>query len=155
MEDTRTQKYSVNIRRKASGAHRYTVYISEVSWPPPSVTTSYIPLYQPVPPSLILPRYPGPLPLAFCPSVSNLHSPPFALLTPSHSRNDSLPPCLLPHRPAVSTTTAFFSSYTFQAIHPTTPLSVLRGFTHTRASRPCATHTEGGRQEGTRQRDHP
>lgn len=33
-----------------------------------------------------------------------------------------------------------------QAIHPTTPLSVLRGFTHTRVFRPCSTHTMGKRR---------
>lgn len=82
------------------------VYISEVPWPPPSVTTSYIPLCPPTPP----PRPPSPPPPlpppspapppppAFCPSVSNLHSPPLALLTPPRPSIRRLLRVLIPQR---------------------------------------------------------
>lgn len=82
------------------------VYISEVPWPPPSVTTSYIPLCPPTPPPSPRPPLPShpPLPSAappspvFCPSVSNLHSPPLALLTPPRPSIRRLLRVLIPQR---------------------------------------------------------
>ena len=83
------------------------VYISEVPWPPPSVTTSYIPLCPPTPPPgrlylLLLSSSsssaPPPPPPAFCPSVSNLHSPPLALLTPPRPSIRRLLRVLIPQR---------------------------------------------------------
>jgi len=104
-QDTRTGT-AWGYTRAERPAHTVSlVYISEVPWPPPSVTTSYIPLCPPTPP----PRPPSPPPLppsspapppplAFCPSVSNLHSPPLALLTPPRPSIRRLLRVLIPQR---------------------------------------------------------
>lgn len=75
------------------------------------------PLIYPHPASAtlsILPRYPGPLPLAFCPSVSNLHSPPFALLTLSLAFSFARASFSRSLFHFLSFASSFFSSYTFE-----------------------------------------
>lgn len=152
-QDTRTRV------RAGRPAHTVSpVYISEVPWPPPSVTTSYIP-------PLSSRATPGRLRLllllllffVLLVLLLFLHLPlsaqAFLICIPLrwHSSPPLDPPSFV----------SFAFSSPNDAIHPTTPLSVLRGFTHTRVLRPCITRTarrggrsgaRGGRREGETKR---
>lgn len=61
--------------------------------PSPSPPPPLLPPLPPPPPAL-----PPPPPTAFCPSVSNLHSPPLALLTPARLSIHRLLRVLIPQR---------------------------------------------------------
>lgn len=119
------------------------VYISEVPWPPPSVTTSYIPLCPPTPP----PDRPYLLILLFLLLLLLLPFSAQAFLICIPLRWHSSPPLDSP------SVVSFASSSPNDAIRPTTPLSVLRGFTHTHVLRPCITRTTpGSRRLGRKER---
>lgn len=123
------------------------VYISEVPWPPPSVTTSYIPLCPPTPPPTALILLFLLLLLLLLPFSAQA----FLICIPL--RWHSSPPLDSP------SVVSFASSSPNDAIRPTTPLSVLRGFTHTHVLRPCITRTtRGSRRLGggrDKERDYP
>lgn len=152
-QDTRTGT-AWGYTRAERPAHTVSlVYISEVPWPPPSVTTSYIPLCPPTPPPgrlhlfllflLLLPLLLLLLPLStqaflICIPLRWHSSPPSTLHPSSPSR---------PHPPTTPSTQQ-------------PPLSVLRGFTHTRVPRPCITRTTRGfvgtgKVGRDKERDHP
>lgn len=138
-------------------AHRRKVYISGVPWPPPpSVGTSYI--VPPLPAVLSRPRTTSySLPPAFCPSVSNLHSPPLALLG---SDDPSPPPptsTLCPRPPPYPTLAA--TSPLAKPPTPTASKSVVRLARFHAHAHACILlvpkSRDGGGGRRQRQRDHP
>lgn len=150
-QDTRTGT-AWGYTRAERPAHTVSlVYISEVPWPPPSVTTSYIPLCPPTPPPgrlhLLLLFFLLLLLLLLLP----LSAQAFLICIPLrwHSSPPLDPPSVV----------SFASSSPNDAIHPTTPVVRLARF-HAHACPSSVYHAydagvRGDRQGWERQRERP